>query len=129
MPIRSLSFREVKYLIPYSIQFMEISENLKFNNKERPGMNLKKRILIKLGIVISLMVVNVIAATPGSSCMITVYSYYGIFKSAGTVSADGTLCIPNIPLSPNSMFAYLNDGLPCNRTIIWRFTNTASCPN
>jgi hypothetical protein len=109
---------------------MEIIENLKFNNKERLNMNLRKRIFVKLGMLISLLAVNVIAATPGSSCTIRGYFYYGIFIYRGTVSADGAFCIPEFP--PQGPLAYLKDGVPCNRTIFGPppiTTVSSSCPN
>jgi hypothetical protein len=93
-------------------------------------MNLKKRILIKLGILISLLAVNVIAATPDSSCTIRGYYLFGIFIIGGTVSADGTLCIPKFP--PEGSLAVLKDGVPCNRTILVPLpirTVSSSCPN
>jgi hypothetical protein len=109
---------------------MEIIENLKFNNEERLNMNLRKRVLVKLGMLISLLAVNVIAATPGSSCTIRGYFYYGIFIYRGTVSADGAFCIPEFP--PQGPLAYLKDGVPCNRTIFGPppiTTVSSSCPN
>ena|SRR5262245_48562682 len=91
---------------------------------ERPTMNfLKKRILIKigiLGILISLLVVDVIATlpgVPGSRCMIIVttgtIAPHTVFFTEGIVSADGNLCIPNPPIPPEDGFANLNKGLPC----------------
>jgi hypothetical protein len=84
-------------------------------------MNLKKGILIKLGILISLLVVNVTAVTPGSTCRINIYQAVGpmpvlMLSAAGTVSADGTLCIPTPPIPPENRFAGFNSGTTCNTT-------------
>jgi hypothetical protein len=95
-------------------------------------MNLKKRMLIKLGILISLMVVNVVAATPGSFCTIQVrFSTIGatLYSSGGRVSADGRLCIPNFQVSPQSPFAYLNNGSPCNTIRGVQYVTITNCPN
>jgi hypothetical protein len=75
-------------------------------------MNLRMRILIKLGILISLLVVTVIAATPGSRC--TIYARVGLqsFTIVGSVSANGRLCVapPNIP----AILRPLRNGVNCN---------------
>lgn len=93
-------------------------------------MNLNKRILFKLGIVLSLLVVNVIAATPGSECDISGWQRAGGFfiSLPGRVSADGKLCVPTPPVNPNRQYAVLNKGLACGTFIdTFAFWARATC--
>jgi hypothetical protein len=80
-------------------------------------MNLKKRMLIKLGILISFLVASAIAATPGSNCRIdgSVNSY--TFSIGGIVYKDGKLCTSlggSRPDFPFKVRATLSNGVQCN---------------
>jgi hypothetical protein len=92
-----------------SPQLRETIKNLKSNSEERQAMNLKKSILIKVGILISLLVASVIAATPGSRCKIYIDKYYNL---DGRVSEDGRRCIPDI--SRDFFRLVLITGVKCN---------------
>jgi hypothetical protein len=86
------------------------------------------RMLLKFGLVISLLVVNVIAATPGSDCTIAGYDPTRIFLNIkGRVSANGKLCVPTSPVI--FKYAELNKGLACGGSISTiLYTAKAFCP-
>jgi hypothetical protein len=92
-------------------------------------MNRKKGLLVKLGILLSLLVVNVIAATPGSACTVRA-SIIGVINVTlgGRVSANGQNCVPlNLP----DILTPLRTGVICNRPPdnIAGITASARCPN
>jgi hypothetical protein len=66
------------------------------------------------------------AATPGSSCNIQIAVPFGAVQYPGTVSADGTTCVPNtaIPFAPS-----LNAGLACGTFVnVANVAAFADCP-
>jgi hypothetical protein len=93
-------------------------------------MNLKKRTLLKLALVMSLLVVNVIAATPGSSCTIRARVLFINVNLSGRVSTTNR-CIPlSLPL--DGLLDALGTGVICNQpadVIIGIIRASASCPN
>jgi hypothetical protein len=88
----------------------------------------KKSIVIKLALLLALMVVNIIAATPGSACELRIRAPLGItIIEPGTVDSTGNLCgvpggaILGIPIP---------GGLTCGQVIsIAGLTVTVVCPN
>jgi hypothetical protein len=95
-------------------------------------MNMKKRIIIKLGIVISLLVINVmaLAATPGSSCTIRA-RVIGVLNVTigGRVSSNGRVCLPVGALQP--ILNPLQTGVQCGggEQVLGAVIASASCPN
>jgi hypothetical protein len=96
-------------------------------------MNLKKRIIIKLGIIISLLVINVMAmaATPRSNCTIRA-RVLGLLNVTigGRVSNNGQVCLPIGALSP--LLNPLQTGVQCGggeQIIPPAIIVSASCPN
>jgi hypothetical protein len=91
-------------------------------------MKIKKSIVIRLMLVFSLMVTSVIAATPGSPCVLRIRGPLGIsIVEPGTVDPTGNLCgvpggaILGIPIP---------GGLTCGQVIaIAGLTVTVVCPN
>jgi hypothetical protein len=91
-------------------------------------MKTQKSILIKLTLLLALMVVNVIAATPGSACSLNITGPLGFnVVEPGTVDSTGNLCgapggaILGIPIP---------GGLTCGQTItIAGFRVDVVCPN
>jgi hypothetical protein len=93
-------------------------------------MNKKKSLFIKLGIVLSLLVVNVLAATPGSRCSIRARALGISLTIAGTVSPSGNTCFPSGPIP--DIFAPLGTGVKCNtldELIPPIIRVSTSCPN
>jgi hypothetical protein len=88
----------------------------------------KKSIPIKLALVLALIVVNVIAATPGSACSLNITGPLGLnIVEPGTVDSTGNLCgvpggaILGIPMP---------GGLTCGQVIaIAGLTVNVVCPN
>ena len=92
-------------------------------------MKIKKSLIIKLGLAISLLVVNVLAATPGSRCTLSA-RILGVASISvpGFVNNSGNACIPGVALP--SLFRALQVGTQCGRTsVIGAIVATASCPN
>jgi hypothetical protein len=93
-------------------------------------MNRKKSLLIKLGILLSLLVVNVVAATPNSPCSIRA-SVLGIINVTigGRVSANGRNCVPTNILP--DILTPLRTGVVCNMPPdnILGIKASANCPN
>jgi len=90
---------------------------------------MKKRIILKAGLVLSLLVINIIAATPGSRCTINA-RILGVASLTipGRVNNAGNACLPTILLP--SLFRALQTGLNCGRTsVIGAIVATTSCPN
>jgi hypothetical protein len=90
---------------------------------------MKKRTLLKLAFVMSLLVVNVFAATPGSSC--TVKAKIAFLLSVtlpGTVSSDGRFCGPLTITNP--LLSALQSGVTCNvpEYVLGIIVVSASCP-
>jgi hypothetical protein len=92
-------------------------------------MSKKKSLLLKAGILLSLIVANVVAATPGSGCTIEARTILGVtIRVGGRVSANGASCVagslPDI-LSP------LGSGVRCGArdTLPGLLYYTVSCPN
>jgi hypothetical protein len=91
-------------------------------------MTMKKSIAIKLTLLLALLVVNVIAAPPGSACSLNIIGPLGLnIVEPGTVDSTGNLCgvpggaILGIPIPGE---------LTCGQTIgIAGLTITVSCPN
>jgi hypothetical protein len=92
-------------------------------------MKRKKGLIIKLGILLSLMVVNVLAATPGSSCTIRATALGTRLTIGGRVSSNGRQCVPTSVLP--ILFAPLNVGVDCgaNDYVIGVIRATVTCPN
>jgi hypothetical protein len=93
-------------------------------------MNIKKRVLLKLALVMSLLAVNVIAATPNSACIINA-RVLGILNVAlgGRVSANGQMCVPTNILP--DILTPLRTGVVCNRNeyLLGIIRVRANCPN
>jgi hypothetical protein len=91
-------------------------------------MKIEKSIVIKLMLVLTLMVVNVIAATPGSACSLNITGPLGLnIVEPGTVDSTGNLCgvpggaILGIPIP---------GGLTCGQSIaIAGLSVNVVCPN
>jgi hypothetical protein len=79
-------------------------------------MNIKKGLLLKLTLLMSLLVVNAMAATPGSACTINA-RVLGIIRVAlpGNVSANGQMCVPLNLLGLPDILTPLGTGVVCNR--------------
>ena len=91
-------------------------------------MKLKKQTILKLGLVLSLLVINVIAATPGSRCTIRAKALLTSLTIPGRVNNAGNACLPTIVLP--SLFSALQAGLNCGQTsVIGLIVATTSCPN
>jgi hypothetical protein len=95
-------------------------------------MKVKKSLLIKLGLVMSLLVVNVFvfAATPGSSCTIRARVVPILnLTIPGRVSSTGNTCFPTIGLP--DILAPLRSGVACNVNdrVIGVIRVTVTCPN
>lgn len=92
-------------------------------------MKMKKSLILKLGLVISLFVVNAYAATPGSRCTLSA-RILGVASISvpGVVNNAGNACLPSIVLPP--LFKALQTGFNCGVTsVIGLIVATASCPN
>ena len=95
-------------------------------------MNAKKKIFIKLGILMSILVMNVFvfAATPGSRCTIRA-RVVGVLDLTipGRVSSTGNTCFPSIGLP--DILAPLRTGVACsvNDQVIGIIRVTSTCPN
>lgn len=91
-------------------------------------MEMKKSILIKLTLLLALIVVNVIAASPGSACSLNITGPLGLnIVEPGTVDSTGNLCgvpggaILGIPIP---------GGLTCGQVLsIAGLTIRVDCPN
>jgi hypothetical protein len=93
-------------------------------------MKVKKSLLIKLGLVMSLLVVNVLAATPGSRCTINARVFPLLnLTIPGRVSSTGNTCFPSIGLP--DILAPLRTGVACavNDRVLGIIRVTVTCPN
>jgi len=92
-------------------------------------MKISKRTILKLGLVLSLLVINIIAATPGSRCTINArIPGVASLTIPGKVNDYGNACLPTILLP--SLFSALQTGLNCGQTsVIGLIIATSSCPN
>jgi hypothetical protein len=95
-------------------------------------MNAKKKIFIKLGLLMSILVMNVFvfAATPGTRCTIRARVVPILSLTIqGRVSSTGNTCFPvgGIP----DILAPLRTGVACatNDQVIGIIRVTTSCPN
>jgi hypothetical protein len=90
---------------------------------------MNKRTLLKLAFVMSLLVVNVIAATPGSSCTVRA-RIAGVLSVTlpGRVSSNGRNCGPLSITNP--LLTALRSGVTCNdpEYLIGAIIVSASCP-
>jgi len=68
-----------------------------------------------LGSLAVLAVQVMLAATPGSACRLTLIAENSEEEVPGTVSADGTKCVPNEPFTGE--LAAANVGVPCGGSI------------
>lgn len=93
---------------------------------------MKKKLILKLGILASLLLVNVLAsfgATPGSSCSIYARVLFITANIGGRVSTNGQQCIPlGIP---DIAFSALRTGVRCGGIddVIGAIVVTTRCPN
>jgi hypothetical protein len=99
------------------------------NHKERLIMNIRKRIILKLAIVISLLAINVIAATPGSRCTVRA-RLLGLISVTlvGRVNAQ-QYCYPLPPIP--DLLTPLGTGVKCNTgeyILPPAIVVTATCP-
>jgi hypothetical protein len=91
-------------------------------------MKTQKSILIKLTLLLALIVVNVIAATPGSACSLNITGPLGLnIVEPGTVDSTGNLC--GVP-GGSILGIPIPGGLTCGQVIaISALTVTVVCPN
>jgi hypothetical protein len=93
-------------------------------------MSKRKSLLLKAVILLSLLAVNVVAATPGSRCNIRARLLLGLItlNIGGIVSANGQSCVP---LSVPDVLSALGTGVRCGADDIIpgvaRISTT--CPN
>jgi hypothetical protein len=92
-------------------------------------MSKNKSLLLKVGILLSLLTVNVIAATPGSSCTIRARLLLGLttLNIGGQVSANGQSCVPrNVP----DILSAIGTGVRCgaNDVVPGVARLTVTCP-
>jgi hypothetical protein len=93
-------------------------------------MSKRKSLLLKAGLLLSLLAVNVVAATPGSRCTIRARLILGIItlNISGRVAANGVTCRPlNIP----PLLEALGTGVACGSvdTVPGVAYYTVTCPN
>jgi hypothetical protein len=93
-------------------------------------MSKRKSLLLKAGILLSLLAVNVVAATPGSRCTIRARLLLGLttLTVSGRVAANGVTCRPlNLP----AVLEALGTGVTCGAvdTIPGVANYTVTCPN
>jgi hypothetical protein len=92
-------------------------------------MNRKKKLFIKVALVMSLLAINAVAATPGSPCSIRARVLGIVYANiSGRVDASGNACTPNILLP--AVLAGLRTGVFCGTTqVIGLITASSNCPN
>jgi hypothetical protein len=90
---------------------------------------MKKSLVIKLGLLLSLLAVNVMAATPGTSCTIRA-RVLGIISVTlgGRVGSTGVFCQPALPLP--DLLTPLGTGVRCGGVeyVLGLVTASATCP-
>jgi hypothetical protein len=91
---------------------------------------MKKKMILKGGLLLSLLAANVLAATPGSRCTIRVTGLVNT-TIAGRVNSRGDICVPTAGLPP--ILAPLSSGKGCGGNALLlaggAIRVTASCPN
>jgi hypothetical protein len=92
-------------------------------------MNRKKSLIIKLVILLSLLTFNVVAATPGSNCLIRAKVLGITVNVNGRVTASGNRCVP-LGLLPTLLIP-LSVGVDCGAVdyVLGIIKATVTCPN
>jgi hypothetical protein len=95
-------------------------------------MNMKKKLLIKLGILgilVSMSIINILAATPGTSCTIRA-RVLGVINTTlpGRVGSSGVFCQPTGSLP--DILTPLGTGVRCGGVeyVIGVIRASATCP-
>jgi len=91
-------------------------------------MKRKNSMLIKLGLLLTLLAINVMAATPGTTCTIRARTLLGLtITVSGVVSSNRNTCRP---LSVPPLLEALSTGVRCGAidTIPGVLYYTVSCP-
>jgi hypothetical protein len=81
-------------------------------------MKIKKSIPIKLMLVLALTVGTVIAATPGSACLLRATALGVSLDFPGTVDSSGQLCgVPNQGVNVGGIIIPVPGGFTCGTTV------------
>lgn len=102
---------------------------MKERKERHRRMTVKKKLILKLGIVLSLMAINAFAATPGSNCVIRA-RVLGVINATitGKVESSGNACVPTALLAP--VLSPLQTGKTCGQSsTLGLIIYNVSCPN